>query len=201
MSFSLPPWELLRAFLPTYHDPPFSEYVAYTGAAALMTAAIAAPWWGKRYTYNLTAYFAGLTVAGVVFALGRYLPIYELFYDHLPGFALFRVPARWLFLAAFGLAGLAGLGIDALAAGERLRVARAQLSNRLFTLAAGLLLMCGRRTRLPVGCTLHPAGAAAARRHALVGHSGRRRPADHRAGAFLCARQSRGRAAGAHPWR
>ena len=110
VSFSLPPWELLRAFLPTYHDPPFSEYVAYTGAAALMTAAIAAPWWGKRYSYNLTAYFAGLTVAGVVFALGRYLPIYELFYDHLPGFALFRVPARWLFLAAFGLAGLAGLG-------------------------------------------------------------------------------------------
>ena len=141
VSFSLPPWELLRAFLPTYHDPPFSEYVAYTGAAALMTAAIAAPWWGKRYSYNLTAYFAGLTVAGVVFALGRYLPIYELFYDHLPGFALFRVPARWLFLAAFGLAGLAGLGIDALAAGERLRVERAQLSNRLFTLGAGLLLM------------------------------------------------------------
>jgi hypothetical protein len=45
-------------------------------------------------------------------ALGGYNPIYSLLVKFVPGFNLFRVPARWLVLYAFGAAMLAGIGFD-----------------------------------------------------------------------------------------
>ncbi len=59
-----------------------------------------------------------LVVAGLVLALGRFTPVYWLL-ANLPGFDLFRVPARWLVLYAFGTALLAGVGWDALAQSVR----------------------------------------------------------------------------------
>jgi len=49
---------------------------------------------------------------GVFLALGLYNPLYWVLYKVVPGFALFRVPARWLFLYAFGAAMLSGIGLQ-----------------------------------------------------------------------------------------
>ncbi len=55
-----------------------------------------------------------LAAAGLLLALGGYDPLYYLAWRFVPGFALFRVPARWLALYALGAAMLAGLGLDRL---------------------------------------------------------------------------------------
>lgn len=117
-SFSLPPWEVLHALLPTYQDPPFreatglplvSEYNAYVGVAALSLSWLALAGWRRE---PHIPYFAGLAALGLFLAFGGYNPLYPFLLDAIPGINLFRVPARWLFLCAFGLAALAGLGMD-----------------------------------------------------------------------------------------
>ncbi len=55
-----------------------------------------------------------LAAAGVFLALGAYNPVYYLLWRIVPGFDLFRAPARWLALFALGIAVLAGMGLDAL---------------------------------------------------------------------------------------
>ncbi|MCX6032942.1 MAG: YfhO family protein [Chloroflexi bacterium] len=62
-----------------------------------------------------------LVAAGLFLALGAYNPFYYLLWRFVPGFDLFRAPARWLALYAIGMAGLAGLGLDVLAAKASLR--------------------------------------------------------------------------------
>ena len=54
-----------------------------------------------------------ISALGLFFSLGLYNPIYLLLARFVPGFAHFRVPARWLALTAIGVAGLAGWGADA----------------------------------------------------------------------------------------
>ena len=110
-SFSLPPWEMLPTLLPTYQDQPFSEFNAYLGVVALSLAWLALMGWRTR---GHIAYFAGISALGLFLAFGGYNPYYPFFYENIPGIDLFRVPARWLFLPAFGLAALAGLGMDIL---------------------------------------------------------------------------------------
>ena len=54
-----------------------------------------------------------VALVGLALAFGLYNPLYWLLAT-LPGFNLFRVPARWLALFALGTALLAGLGVEAL---------------------------------------------------------------------------------------
>jgi hypothetical protein len=61
-----------------------------------------------------TWFLLGLVALGLFFALGGYNPLWYLAYKVLPGFKLFRVPARWLYVSTFGAAGLVAIGLDAL---------------------------------------------------------------------------------------
>ncbi|MBM3334242.1 YfhO family protein, partial [Candidatus Sumerlaeota bacterium] len=67
--------------------------------------------------------FAGFHVAlvalAVFFALGGHNPAYRFFYEWVPGFNLFRVPARWLVFWQFGLATIFALVLDRAMAGRR----------------------------------------------------------------------------------
>ncbi|MBI4300361.1 MAG: YfhO family protein, partial [Chloroflexi bacterium] len=110
-SFSLPPPDLLRALLPGFTSNPFSEYVAYVGAVALFLVLVALVV-RRRHPYTLLCLV--LVVAGLLLAMGKFTPLYELAYRHVPGFDRFRVPARWLYLYSFGVSVLAGLGLSAL---------------------------------------------------------------------------------------
>ncbi|MEP7356260.1 MAG: YfhO family protein [Anaerolineales bacterium] len=109
LSFSLDPRLLGRALLPGYSRALFSEFTAYIGLVGLALAIA-----GLRRTPSRLA-LAGLALVGLLFSLGVYNPLYALL-AALPPFDLFRVPARWLALFAFGAAQLAGSGLDELAA-------------------------------------------------------------------------------------
>ncbi|MBI4320335.1 MAG: YfhO family protein [Chloroflexi bacterium] len=116
VAFSLPPWLALKSFLPVFADPqPFSEWLAYVGIFAMALAAlgIIARWRSPDVVFAVV-----LCCVALFFAFGQYNPLYPLAYKVVPGLALFRVPARWLYLYTFGVAVLAGVGADYLAWGR-----------------------------------------------------------------------------------
>lgn len=130
VSFSLSPLYLARALLPGFAEPvppEHIEHVAYIGVAGLVLAAVASSRTrcGIRSTCCAPRRSAICLLAlGLFLALGRYNPLYLLLARYVPGFAHFRVPARWLALYAVGMAGLVGCGVDALWQG------RAQVGRR-----------------------------------------------------------------------
>jgi len=108
MAFSFNPLIAGRGLLPSYDAQPFTEYIAYVGVIGLGLALIGA-FSAERKKWVWIA----LTLAGVFLALGLYNPLYWPLAT-LPGFNLFRVPARWLALFALGMAMLAGIGMQQL---------------------------------------------------------------------------------------
>jgi hypothetical protein len=112
-SFSLKPGLVFKAFLPPFFwEPPFSEYIAYAGLIGLVLAVVGA--WAVLRSKRAGGACLGLVLIGVFLAFGAYNPVYFLLYKLVPGFDLFRAPARWLLLYAFGTAILAGIGLDIL---------------------------------------------------------------------------------------
>ena len=112
-SFSLKPGLVFKAFLPPFFwEPPFSEYIAYAGLIGLALVAVGA--WAVVRRKRAGGACLGLALIGVFLAFGAYNPTYYLLYKLVPGFDLFRAPARWLLLYAFGAAILAGIGLDIL---------------------------------------------------------------------------------------
>ncbi|MBK7896164.1 MAG: YfhO family protein [Anaerolineaceae bacterium] len=106
LSFSLHPLLLNRALLPAYGQSLFTEYVAILPLTALLLAFLAA--WQWRQWRGVLPTIA-LVLLGLLLALGIFNPLNWLL-ARLPGFDLFRVPARWLAVYALGVALLAGLG-------------------------------------------------------------------------------------------
>ena len=128
VSFSLRPRLLAQSFLPpfgrgldaAFGSEGYAEFVGYAGIAALVLAGVGLsllwrqraevkrpPWNVQRATL--------LAASGFLLALGVYNPLYYLLWRVIPGFDLFRAPARWLELFALGAAALAAFGLDALA--------------------------------------------------------------------------------------
>jgi hypothetical protein len=163
-AFSLSPFVMGRGLLPSYDGQLFSEYVAYPGIVALGLAVIGVMLGGHKtpptvYTGGTTGVLVheggriGSDVAnrvwiefaprivwliiallGLTFALGFYNPLYWTLAS-LPGFNLFRVPARWLALFALGVALLSGMGANVLL----LEVGR--ISRRVFTVVVALVAL------------------------------------------------------------
>ncbi len=163
VSFSLRPRALLLTLLPTYGEnladlfrtPAFAEFVAYVGIAGLLLAAMGAilAWRGRSERPELATQ-AGmalmLAAAGLALALGAYNPLTYVLYKFVPGFDLFRAPARWMALYTFGVSVLAGIGVEAAAAGVRLpRVRPAALAGRrrivLALAAVGIVFLAWQR--------------------------------------------------------
>lgn len=122
VSFSLKPQWLPWALLPAYGQnlaarfgsAGFAEYVAYVGMSGLLLGA-----WGARQAGRWRWPLLILALGGLALAVGAYNPLYYLAYRLIPGWALFRAPARWLLLYTAGMAGLVALGVDALQASRR----------------------------------------------------------------------------------
>jgi len=130
----LPPWgaDLAGAFGGSY----FTEFLAYVGLVPLLLiaawgAAWLLAWVVARRSGNtkslhevcprMPAMRLGvLAAAGLLLALGLYDPLYLILYKVVPGFDLFRVPARWLLLYAFAVPMLAALAMQRLRASIRL---------------------------------------------------------------------------------
>ncbi|MCL4248255.1 MAG: YfhO family protein [Anaerolineae bacterium] len=121
-AFSFNPFLAARALLPNYDQPIFAEYIAYPGVMALglaLLGLLAMPE-ARHARTRLAAILRTpqlpwivLAIIGLLFAFGQYNPIYWQL-AALPGFNLFRVPARWLVLFTLGGSMLAGLGTQAL---------------------------------------------------------------------------------------
>ncbi len=123
VAFSLNPLKLFYTLFPPYGvdleaklGQAFSEYVAYIGLIPLALAA-----WGawqvlkkrKRLTKEFALLITGAT--GLFLSFGIFTgPVYLMLYWFVPGFNLFRVPARWLLLYTFSAAMLAALGFELL---------------------------------------------------------------------------------------
>jgi len=146
VSFSLSPLYLARALLPSYAEPVLPEHiehVAYVGIAGLTLAIIGIrntkhETRNTQYTHPNFLSVILLCSLGLFLSLGLYNPIYLLLARYVPGFAHFRVPARWLALTVTGAAGLAGWGADA--CWRR----RQQVSGRgIIWITAALVVMTG----------------------------------------------------------
>lgn len=114
-AFSLAPTYLPRALLPSYDGQLFTEYLGYVGIISLGLALLGA---FIRQTDSKRWPWIVLASLGLLLAMGRFNPAYWLLAE-LPGFNLFRVPARWLVLFNLGTAILAGFGLRALLNGHR----------------------------------------------------------------------------------
>ncbi len=142
-SFSLPPENLLTFVAPTFFGDSRAvpywgrwylwEVTGFVGVSALTLALVAL---GGRHRQRFL--WGGLALAGVVLALGRHTPVFEMF-ALLPGVSLFRGPGRYLLLFTLSMAPLVALGFERLASGEA-----AGRSSRIgFAAAAGFLVTMG----------------------------------------------------------
>jgi hypothetical protein len=62
--------------------------------------------------------WAGVAVVGVLLALGRYSPVFKVFFHLVPGVSLFRAPARYLLLFTVAVTALAAMGVQRLVTGD-----------------------------------------------------------------------------------
>src|SRR5690606_17546679 len=134
-AFSFSPFVLGRGLLPSYDLLIFGEYVAYTGVIGIGLALVGiftrdvgaiheSPLrrlrWGTPLSPRVT--WIIVMLIGLFLAFGLYNPLYWSLAS-LPGFNLFRVPARWLALFALGMALLAAVGLQRLRDTSRPRIA------------------------------------------------------------------------------
>jgi len=139
MAFSWTPVLAARGLLPSYDGQVFGEYVAYIGVVGLGLML-----WGVAARDKRRWRWIILAAVGIFLALGLYNPLYWRLAE-LPGFNLFRVPARWLALFALGGAMLAGLGADAFwgkfTDSRRDKTPAVAYANRSLYITGGLLVL------------------------------------------------------------
>ncbi len=129
LTYSFWPWRLITLAAPDFFGNPaqgnywgyanYWEDHAYAGILPLM-AALAGLWIYFRQKEKLQPslppgvipFFALLIPASLLLALGWNTPVYLFLFDHVPGVALFRAPARLLIWYAVALAVLAGAGLQ-----------------------------------------------------------------------------------------
>jgi hypothetical protein len=126
-------WERGRDLGVLFGGEYYTEYLAYVGCISFVFAFLACVVWVRQcvrvwrlrvrgrvwssvekwlHESRVVLPLIALGSTGLLLALGLYNPLYWLLYKTVPGFGLFRVPARWLFLYAFSAAMLAGLGLQ-----------------------------------------------------------------------------------------
>ena len=138
-SFSLSGKEFVSALLPTFWELPSStEFIAHVGTGGLILAVfgIIAPA-PRAYTALLIA----TVVVALLLAVGPATPAFSLAHRILPGFDLFRVPARWLLLGTLATSLLAAQGVQMLGCStpNSIKIRRG-LSAGLILAVVGLVL-------------------------------------------------------------
>lgn len=125
---SYPPAELLEFVIPSvFGDSLRTSRVGYFGAwgERIVSDYLGAPvlllaLLGLVVGFSRYRLFLAVTaVLALVVGLGRHTPLYGMLYGGLPGFASFRSPGTFMFVATLGLVSLAATGLEVL--GLRLR--------------------------------------------------------------------------------
>ena len=137
LSFSLQPLLLGQSLLPAYDRLVFTEYSVFLPITALLLAAIGAR---RLWSQKVTRPFLILAATGLFLALGRFNPLYYPL-AQLPGFDLFRAPARWSVLYALIIALLAAAGWQALSFTARRQAPVSDSSKDSRALLIGVVLI------------------------------------------------------------
>jgi hypothetical protein len=139
-NLSYHPLRLTTLFSPNFYGTPvdgsyltsgkgaFFEDAAYIGFIPVISA-LAAIWGWLRLrrrtdeprgaAFASIPFWAGLALLALVLGMGKNTPLFRLLYNYVPTFDAFREPVRWLILADFGLAVLAGIGVQHWGRGKR----------------------------------------------------------------------------------
>ena len=158
-SYSLPPEELLNAYLPQFTGILDSYWGRngihfhsdYVGATVLVLAGLAfgvSGAWRRRQLW----FWAGALLVSTLWALGGFTPFYRLVYALVPGTKYFRAPSTMLYVVQFCGAVLAALGAERLLA----RAARPRYAYAWLGVAAvvGVLGATGALTNLGASLAL-----------------------------------------------
>ena len=89
----------------------FWEDYGYVGLTTALLALLAMIVYRRRFA---VAFWTLTAIAAFGLVLGRETPLFGLAFHAIPGFALFRLPTRMLFIVELALAILAGLGLTGL---------------------------------------------------------------------------------------
>ncbi len=116
-SYSLPPQNFLTLLLPNIFGTPvdgnywhlwnYWELSFYMGLFTLVLIVLSLRFGKERYP----RFFMVLGASSLVMALGRYTPIYWVFYKVVPGFDILRVPSRFVLIFILCASILAGFGL------------------------------------------------------------------------------------------
>jgi hypothetical protein len=118
---AMPFWNLLALLLPDLYGAPLGdvfywaaapinaywEFAVYAGVLPLIFFCLA--WWAGKRSWYL---WFGLGIGGLLLALGPAAAAHRLLYDLVPGFGLFRVPARMGYFYVLAAAVVTGLMFD-----------------------------------------------------------------------------------------
>jgi len=158
-AFSLPPGQLIGLLNPNawgaitkggslgYFGPVnYWEYTTYVGILPLLLAIL-----GMIKGVRGRVHLLLLGLCSLLFALGRFFPLFWIFYKFVPGFNLFRVPARSLFFFVMVLALFAGVGAKSLMSqASRIRVETKWIAiGFLLVVLAGLVITASLRSAFP----------------------------------------------------
>jgi len=120
--FSFPPENILSLVMPEFFGNFFNtlyvgrfyfwEMCGYAGLIALILALVACSTRGGAGERKHIVFFALLGLSSIILALGAYTPVFRLLYDWVPGFNMFRGNSKFIFVTAFSVAVLAGIGAD-----------------------------------------------------------------------------------------
>lgn len=94
-------------------------------------------------------FLGGVAAAALLMALGSHLPIHRWLYELVPAFDQMRVPARWILLLDFALAGLAAYGFEHLT--SRVSEPRYRRGLQGLLIGVGALALVGAVGILSVG--------------------------------------------------
>lgn len=137
--FDYPPATWLRLLFPAAPDPD----LALSGALAWWGGAWVLALFGARGREPAAITCALLALLTLLLAAGSSSPLFQLAFKYIPGFDLFRVPARLLFVTYLMLTVLAARGLDLAALPEERQLRRALLVMAAVLLLAGAGLLLG----------------------------------------------------------
>ena len=118
-SYSFPPHNLITTIMPNFYGNPveesylnvwnYWELSLYVGILTLILISFAI-YFKRKNKYVL--FFTGLAILSLLLAMGRNTPLFWILWKFVPGFDMFRVPAKFLFLFTFSASILAGFGFS-----------------------------------------------------------------------------------------
>lgn len=114
---SFPPFHILTMLIPNFFGNlahgdywslfPYWQFVIYIGIFPLILSLLAL----RKKNYYIIFFGLALLVSFLL-ALGKYNPLYPLFYKFVPLFGKFRAPSRFLFFYTLSISMLAGFGMN-----------------------------------------------------------------------------------------